>query len=344
MQRIYFSRIMFLCTVVMALLLYWPAAAAEADGDKQGVRRVARSAIVHVEPDTLWALIGQWHGRTAWHPEVKQDVSLGSQVRHDVRHDGERGPRETLKFRDDVSRSLTYWIIGPAVNPLEGGSLSVYRHSHGESLMIWDGFYAHGASTQAPETTTRGLELARYYEAGLSALVARFKGKMFPFPYPAAALTVQRHVDLKANPDAVWSLIGGRFAFPQWHPLIKRSLSVDHDRHRRDVGAAPHPEGAPLERFLYHDDISRIDVYDKVADPAIDELWTEIVDRYGYNLTSYEGRIEAQPTTDGGTRVTWTVHMTPNAVDQGKPVEQISAPLIRFYEVGLQNLAKMFGS
>ena len=155
------------------------------------------------------------------------------------------------------------------------------------------------------------------------------------------ALEVEVVARIDAAAGDIWSLVGDRFGFPRWHPMIAESVSVDDGRHRRDMleGLA---NGGTLEKFLHHDPTERPYVYAKVADQRIDRGWDEVRAQYFFPFRQYLAQLSVQP-APAGCVASWRGWLT---LEEGVTSELAERALLqtrRFYARGLDALVGRFG-
>ena len=140
----------------------------------------------------------------------------------------------------------------------------------------------------------------------------------------AEMVDVVREVRLKAKADAVWALIGGFNALPNWHPAVLSSnLSQDDGattRHLVIVGRI-----RLAERLLSHDDAARTYRY-TIADGPLP-------------VEGYVSTVTVADQGDGTATVRWSASFEPAGAPADVAVEAIQG----IYDSGLNSLADRFG-
>lgn len=127
--------------------------------------------------------------------------------------------------------------------------------------------------------------------------------------------------DLKTSADAVWKMIGGFNALPDWHPAIEKSELEEEGQVRRLELAGG---GTVVEKLVSTDDGSRTYSYSIVDSPL--------------PLTNYVSTIKVTGEGDDCT-VEWSSEFEP----VGASVEDATAVVKSVYEAGLENLKKLYG-
>lgn len=135
-------------------------------------RELVRTAVVDADPDTVWALIGDFHGLAAWHPHVPPSEKDDDGAVRLFRVDGKVVARERLLSRDDAARSYTYTVLDPML-PIGDyvATLAVRPHPDGVSQVVWRADY------RAEDAVVPQVEAVfgdGTYGTGLAALQARF--------------------------------------------------------------------------------------------------------------------------------------------------------------------------
>lgn len=148
---------------------------------------------------------------------------------------------------------------------------------------------------------------------------------------------VQARREIHADPDALWALIGDRYRFNVWHPMIRGSLALHDGRHRRDLLEGLE-EGGTLEKFLYQNAAQRTYTYAKVADDSIDTAWSSTKVRYFFPFTAYVAQLSVIPDETGGSIVTWSGWLTFDSGADELTRESACAQSLRFYNAGLDAL------
>jgi len=127
-------------------------------------------------------------------------------------------------------------------------------------------------------------------------------------------------VELHATPDAVWQLIGGFDALPDWLPYIPSSVLSEGGR----IRTLANPGGeAIVERLVAFDDAARSYAYTILQAP--------------FPVTGYRSTLRVIHVFDRA-RVEWSGQFTPVGVSD----EEASALFGGIYRDGLAALAKVF--
>lgn len=134
-------------------------------------RELVRTAVVAADPDTVWALIGDFHALGAWHPHVPPSAVDEDGAVRVFSVDGRVVARERLLGRDDTARSYTYTVLDPML-PISDyvATLSVRPHADGAEV-VWRADYR---SEDAAVPQVEAVFGDGTYGTGLAALQARF--------------------------------------------------------------------------------------------------------------------------------------------------------------------------
>jgi len=126
-------------------------------------------------------------------------------------------------------------------------------------------------------------------------------------------------IDIEAEADRVWALIGGFDSLPQWLPMIRKSSAADGGRVRRLEAR----NGAIIvERLLRFDEAGRGYSYCHLEAPD--------------PVTDYVGELRVEPLADGNSKVTWSSSFTPAGIPEAEAIAHYE----RIYGEGLGELKK----
>ncbi len=131
--------------------------------------------------------------------------------------------------------------------------------------------------------------------------------------------TLTESIDIGADPDSVWTVVGSPDGFSDWHPAIETSPVSDGVRRCTLVGG-----GDLVEPIGEHSDDGRFYVYDITEGP--------------FPVRSYRSKIAVEE-TDGGSRVVWQADFEPE--DPGSEQELIET-FAGIYRAGLDALRDRF--
>lgn len=129
-------------------------------------------------------------------------------------------------------------------------------------------------------------------------------------------------IRIPASPEAVWQLIGGFNALPDWLPYIPASTLSEGGRVRSLVN----PNGAAIvERLVHFDEDDRTYSYRILQSP--------------FPVLGYCATLQVQaPEGLSGSTVTWSGEFTPNGVSDA----EATALFKGIYDDGLAALASRF--
>jgi hypothetical protein len=135
-------------------------------------RELVRTAVVSADPDTVWALIGDFHGLGSWHPYVPPSTADEDGAVRVFSVEGRVVARERLLSRDDAGRSYTYTVLDPML-PISDyvATLAVRPHADGGSEVVWRADYR---SDDAAVPQVESVFGDGTYGTGLAALRERF--------------------------------------------------------------------------------------------------------------------------------------------------------------------------
>ena len=135
---------------------------------------------------------------------------------------------------------------------------------------------------------------------------------------------VSHTTDLPVPAQAVWAVIGGFNALPDWHPAVENSETVDEGGSRLRtlslVGG-----GTIVEKLDKSDDKERTYSYSILSGPL--------------PVANYQSTIRVRESGMGCT-VEWSSEFDA----EGAPENDATAAIRGIYEAGLANLQKMFGA
>ena len=136
---------------------------------------------------------------------------------------------------------------------------------------------------------------------------------------------VSMSMNVGAEAKAVWDMIGGFNALPDWHPAIVRSeIEEDAEGSVRTLHLAG--GGKVVERLDKHDEEERSYSYSIVSSPL--------------PVANYSATIRLKDSPDGdGCVVEWESDFEAQGAPEGDAVKAIQD----VYTAGLDNLRKMFG-
>jgi hypothetical protein len=140
---------------------------------------------------------------------------------------------------------------------------------------------------------------------------------------PAVAETLSRSVDVDGTPTAVWSMIGGFCAVPDWHPAI---------------GSCTLAARAPLTRTLVTKDGTATFVETQTANSATNHLYSYSIISSPLPVTQYAATLQVTPRAENLATVTWSSSYAPNKGQE----DAASAALIGIYDTGLEVIRQRF--
>lgn len=135
---------------------------------------------------------------------------------------------------------------------------------------------------------------------------------------------VNTSTDLPVSADAVWSVIGGFNALPDWHPAVEKSKQA------KEGGATVRTlslagGGTIVERLEASDDGARTYSYSILSGPL--------------PVANYTATIRVREGKGGGSTVEWSSEFEAS----GAPESDAVAAIRGIYEAGFENLRRMFG-
>lgn len=135
---------------------------------------------------------------------------------------------------------------------------------------------------------------------------------------------VSHTTDLPVPAQAVWTVIGGFNALPDWHPAVAKSEVVEEGGSRlRTLSLAG--GGTIVEKLDRSDDKERTYSYSIVSGPL--------------PVANYQSSIRVREKDGGGCTVEWSSEFDA----EGAPESDAVAAVRGIYEAGFANLQKMFG-
>ena len=123
--------------------------------------------------------------------------------------------------------------------------------------------------------------------------------------------------------QAVWSVIGGFNALPDWHPAIEKS-QLDEEGGAKIRTLSLVGGGTIVERLEQVDDSERAYTYSILSGPI--------------PVADYVATIRVREAGQGCT-IEWSSEFTPSGAPEGDAVAAVRG----IYEAGFENLRKMFG-
>ncbi|HRY23876.1 MAG: SRPBCC family protein [Geminicoccaceae bacterium] len=140
---------------------------------------------------------------------------------------------------------------------------------------------------------------------------------------PAPAIEVQRHIDVSAPAEEVWSLVGDFCSIEQWHPEVTGcELEEDDATTFRTLRTA---DGSTIrEQLLDHDAAIRFYSYSLVESP--------------WPVTGLVSEFQLAPGAVGENVIVWQAQYSTLAVDKDAAEKSLGA----FYRNGLEGIAGMF--
>ena len=123
--------------------------------------------------------------------------------------------------------------------------------------------------------------------------------------------------------QAVWSVIGGFNALPDWHPAIEKS-ELDEEGGAKIRTLSLVGGGTIVERLEQGDDSERAYTYSILSGPI--------------PVADYVATIRVREAGQGCT-IEWSSEFTPSGAPEGDAVTAVRG----VYEAGFENLRKMFG-
>jgi Polyketide cyclase / dehydrase and lipid transport len=132
--------------------------------------------------------------------------------------------------------------------------------------------------------------------------------------------------DLPVPAQAVWSVVGGFNALPDWHPAVAKSdTKTDGGAKVRTLTLAG--GGTITERLEQVSDKERAYTYSILSGPL--------------PVANYSATIRVRESDSGsGCTIEWSSEFTPS----GAPENEAVAAIRGVYEAGFENLKKMFGT
>ena len=134
---------------------------------------------------------------------------------------------------------------------------------------------------------------------------------------------VNMTTELGVPAQAVWSVIGGFNALPDWHPAIEHS-ELDEEGGAKIRTLSLVGGGTIVERLEQVDDSERAYTYSILSGPI--------------PVADYVATIRVREAGQGCT-IEWSSEFTPS----GAPESDAVAAVRGVYETGFENLRKMFG-
>ncbi len=130
--------------------------------------------------------------------------------------------------------------------------------------------------------------------------------------------------NLPATPDAIWKLVGGFNALPDWHPAIAKSeITTEGNTTFRRLTLAG--GGSILEKLEKSDDDEHRYSYSILESPL--------------PVANYSGTIRVTEAAGGGSTIEWSSEFDPQGAPETDAVQAIQG----IYQAGFDNLKKMFG-
>jgi uncharacterized membrane protein len=272
--------------------------------------RAYRSAILRASADTVWALVGDFHGLAGWLPGVESSEPLenGSKRRLATR-DG-KFVLERLVERNVAERQIKFEVLVSAL-PVENyfGTWKVTPRPDGMSLFEWSAEFQ-------PKGVSEGTAIARAqrsYQNGIRALIIRFGGDV-----------VRGSVaeEIPAPAETVWAVVRDFHGLPKWLSSLASSEPLDGGIARKVV--AHGGKGTMIERLAVMDEAAMSYAYTLESAP---------MPVCNYIATA---RVEAK---DAKTcMVTWSFEFEP----LGTPPERAEANATKGYRFLLGSLKAYF--
>ncbi len=133
---------------------------------------------------------------------------------------------------------------------------------------------------------------------------------------------VDMKVGLNVSSDAVWKLIGGFNALPDWHPAVEKSELAEEGNMRSLslVGG-----GTIVEKLIKIDDQERVYSY-SIVDSQLP-------------VANYVATISVKDDGDGNSTVEWSSEFEAEDATENEAMDTIAG----IYQAGFDNLKKMFG-
>ena len=130
--------------------------------------------------------------------------------------------------------------------------------------------------------------------------------------------------NLPATPDAIWKLVGGFNALPDWHPAIAKSeITTEGNTTFRRLTLAG--GGSILEKLEKSDDDEHRYSYSILESPL--------------PIANYSATIRVTEAAGGGSTIEWSSEFEPSGAPETDAVQVIQG----IYQAGFDNLKKMFG-
>ncbi len=127
-----------------------------------------------------------------------------------------------------------------------------------------------------------------------------------------------------ATPEAIWKLIGGFNALPDWHPGIAKSeIETDGNTTRRRLTLAG--GGTIVEKLEKSDDDAHLYSYSIEESPL--------------PVANYTATIRVTEAPGGGSTIEWSSDFEASGAPETDAVQAIQG----IYQAGFDNLKKMFG-
>ena len=135
---------------------------------------------------------------------------------------------------------------------------------------------------------------------------------------------VSMSVDLDANAENVWELIGGFNALPDWHPAVEKSEIEGQGKGSvRTLHLAG--GGTIREKLEQLDEEGKVYSYSILSSPL--------------PVMNYNSTLRLEKNDKGGCTVRWESDFQPSGAPETDAVKAIQG----VYQAGFDNLRKMFG-
>ncbi|MCG8356568.1 MAG: SRPBCC family protein [Kiloniellales bacterium] len=133
--------------------------------------------------------------------------------------------------------------------------------------------------------------------------------------------------ELPVPAQAVWQVIGGFNALPDWHPAVEKSETSKSAGETTRTLTLAGGGGTIVERLEQTDEKERTYSYSILSGPV--------------PVANYTATIRVREAASGlGCSVEWSSEFTPSGVPEG----DATAAVRGIYEAGFENLRKMFGA
>ena len=136
---------------------------------------------------------------------------------------------------------------------------------------------------------------------------------------------VNSTTNLPVPASAVWAVIGGFNALPDWHPAIAKSDLEQKDGNKVRTLTLAGGGGTIVERLDASDDKARTYSYSILSGPL--------------PVANYHATIKVSEAGSGGCAIEWSSEFDA----EGAPESDAAAAVRGIYEAGFENLKKMFG-